>query len=100
MRIGYLFLIYVVVGLLVAGGVIGDEASYFSGLNNLEDIINMVLAVLLWPLVLLDVNINIGDGSPSGDGGPSSGGADTPPAQDASGADSSGAGPNGGAGQQ
>jgi hypothetical protein len=60
LRVGLLFPIYVVIGLLVAGGIIGDERSYFSGLNNLEEFIEMVLAVLLWPLVLLDVNINIG----------------------------------------
>ena len=78
MRVGLFFLIYVVVGLLVAGGIIGNEDSYFSSLNNLEEIIEMVLAVLLWPLVLLDVNINIGDidigGGDSGGGDTSGGG--------------------------
>ena len=59
-RVGGFFLIYVVVGLLVAGRIIGNEDSYFSSLNNLEEIIEMVLAVLLWPLLLLDVNVNIG----------------------------------------
>jgi hypothetical protein len=75
MRFGVFFLIYVVVGLLVAGGVIGNEHSYFSGLNNLEDVIEMVLAVLLWPLVLLGVDINIGsNGSGGGGSGAAAGG--------------------------
>ena len=85
MRIGLFGLIYVVVGLFVAGGVIGDEASYFSNLDNIEEIIEMVLAVLLWPLVLLGVDINIGDGG-------SSGGGSEAPAEGGSGGDSSGGG--------
>jgi hypothetical protein len=83
MRSGFFFLIYLVVGLLVAGGIVGNEDSYFSGLDNLEGIIEMVLAILLWPLVLLDVSINIGDidigGGDSG-GGDSGGGGSSGPA--------------------
>jgi uncharacterized membrane protein YgcG len=86
MRFGLFSLIYVVVGLLVAGGVIGNEASYFSNLDNIEEIIEMVLAVLLWPLVLLGVDINIG-----GDGGSNGGGSEAP-AEGGSGGDSSGGG--------
>lgn len=78
MRIGGIFVLYLVVGILVAAGVIGSEENYFSDLDNLEEILEMVLAVLLWPLVLLDVNINIGDaesgGKDSGKGGGGSGG--------------------------
>lgn len=91
MRIGFFGLIYVVVGLLVAGGVIGNEASYFSDLNDIEEIIEMLLAVLLWPLVLLGVDINIGDGG-------SGGGGSEAPAEGGSGADSSGGGGSGGGG--
>jgi hypothetical protein len=85
MRIGLLGLIYLVIGFLVAGGAIGDEGNYLSNLHNLEDIIEMVLAVVLWPLVLLGVDINIG-----GDG--SGGGGSGAPAQGGSGAESSGGG--------
>ena len=77
MRFGLFSLIYLAVGVLVAAGIIGSEGSYFSGLSNLEEFVEMVLAVLLWPLVLLDVNVNIGDinigGGDSG-GGDSGGG--------------------------
>jgi len=78
-RFGALFLVYIVVGLLVAGGVLGDERNYFSDIDNLEEIVEMLLAILLWPLVLLDVAINLGDGggdtggADSGSGGESSG---------------------------
>jgi K+-transporting ATPase A subunit len=60
MRIGGVFLIYLVIGVLVAASVIGGERNYFSELDNLEEIGEMIIAVLVWPLVLLDVNINLG----------------------------------------
>lgn len=69
MRFGLLSVVYIVVGVLVAAGIIGNEGNYFSSLSNLEEIVEMLLAVILWPLVLLDVNINIG--------GAESGGADS-----------------------
>ena len=76
MRSGLFFLLYLVVGVLVAAGIIGSEGNYFSGLSNLEEIAEMVLAVLLWPLVLLDVNVNIGDiNIGGGDSGGGSAGA-------------------------
>ena len=76
MRFG-LVLLYLAVGVLVAAGIIGNEGNYFSGLSTLEETAEMVLAVLLWPLVLLDVNVNIGDINIGGgdSGGGSSGAA-------------------------
>jgi hypothetical protein len=74
MRFGLVSVIYIVVGVLVAAGIIGNEGNYFSNLGNLEEIIEMLLAVFLWPLVLLDVNMNIG--GDSGGGGGSGGGAE------------------------
>jgi hypothetical protein len=74
LRIGGIFL-YLVIGILVAASVIGRERNYFSELDNLEEIGEMIIAVLVWPLVLLDVNINLGgvdsggQGSGKGDGG-------------------------------
>ncbi len=78
MRSSLFFVLYLVVGVLVAAGVIGDQGNYFSNLDSLEQIVEMVLAVLLWPLVLLEVNINIGDinigGGDSGGGNAGSAG--------------------------
>lgn len=73
MRFGLGFVIYIVVGVLVAAGIIGNEDNYFSGLSNIEEIIEMLLAVFLWPLVLLDVSMNIG-GESGGSGGGDAGG--------------------------
>ncbi len=74
------FTVYIIIGILVAAGIIGDEGNYFSNLDNLEEIAEMILAILLWPLVLLSVNVSIGDvnigggGEASGGGGASAGG--------------------------
>jgi len=76
-RFSLIFVIYIVVGVLVAAGIIGDESNYFSGMDSIEEIVEMVLAVLLWPLVLLGVDLNIGSSSSGGgsSGGGSSGGS-------------------------
>ena len=73
-RFGLLPVIYIVIGLLVAGSVIGDERNYFNDLDSLEAIVEMLLAVLLWPLVLLGVGLDIGGGGDSGAGGDAGGG--------------------------
>jgi hypothetical protein len=86
MRFGLVFVIYIVVGLLVAAGIIGDEPDYFSNLDDIEEIIEMVLAVLLWPLVLLGVDLNISGGD-SGKGG-----GDSPQGAGGDGAGSGGSG--------
>lgn len=68
------FVIYIVIGLLVAAGVLGDEPNYLSGISNLEEVLEAVLAVLLWPLVLLGVSMDIGGGGNGGGGGGAAGG--------------------------
>jgi len=55
---GLLLLVYIIVGVVVA-----QSNDYFAGLGSLESILSAILAVLLWPLVLLDVNLQIGEGS-------------------------------------
>ena len=50
-----LVVIYVVIGLLVA-----NSHGYFDRLNDLESIVSAMLAVFLWPLVVLGVNVHIG----------------------------------------
>ena len=68
MRFGLVSVLYIVAGVLVAAGIIGDEGNYFSNLDNIEAIVEMLLAVILWPLVLLGVSLDIGGGE-AGDGG-------------------------------
>jgi hypothetical protein len=46
--------IYLVVGLIVA-----HSHQYFAHLGNAQRIVSAVLAILLWPLVLLGVNLHI-----------------------------------------
>ena len=96
-RFGLFTVLYLFVGVLVATSVLGDPANYFSGLSSIEELAELILAVLLWPLVLLDVNVNIGDvnigGGDSADaGGGDSGGGD-------SGGEDSGGGSGGGNGK-
>jgi len=67
-RFGLVSVLYIVIGVLVAAGIIGDEGNYFSNLDNIEAIVEMLLAVILWPLVLLGVSLDIGGGE-AGDGG-------------------------------
>jgi hypothetical protein len=47
-------LVWVVVGLIVASG-----HGYFAHLTAVMPILSAILAVLLWPLVLLGVNLHI-----------------------------------------
>lgn len=52
---GILFLVYVILGVLVA-----SANGYMQQLGRIRGIISMVLAVILWPLVLLGVDLHIG----------------------------------------
>jgi hypothetical protein len=49
-----LFVVYVVVGLIVA-----SAHHYFAHLDAIKPIASAVLAVLLWPLILFGVNLHI-----------------------------------------
>jgi polyferredoxin len=54
-RLRLLFLlIYLVAGLLVAA-----QHGYFANATNLSGFLSLILAVLLWPLVLLGVHLKI-----------------------------------------
>jgi ABC-type Na+ efflux pump permease subunit len=55
---GILILIYVLVGVLVA-----FSQDYFTGLRQVEDYLDAVIAILIWPLLLFGFDINIGGGS-------------------------------------
>jgi membrane protein YdbS with pleckstrin-like domain len=51
---GLIFLVYVVIGAVVAAG-----HHYFEHLDALKPIASAVIAVLLWPLVLLGVSLHL-----------------------------------------
>ena len=46
--------LYVIIGIVIA-----NSHQYFVALNSIKPIISAVLAILLWPLVLLAVNLHI-----------------------------------------
>src|ERR687896_75450 len=48
-------IIYLAIGVVVAA-----SKDYFDGINNIEGVISAALGVVLWPLLLLDVNLRIG----------------------------------------
>ena len=47
-------IIYIVIGIFVAA-----DHNYFKSIESVEDVISAALALLLWPLVLFDVNLHI-----------------------------------------
>ncbi|MEA2198519.1 MAG: hypothetical protein QOJ25_2570 [Solirubrobacteraceae bacterium] len=54
MRSGIGSVIYVVVGLIVA-----SAHHYFAHVNTLKPLISALLAIALWPLILLGINLHV-----------------------------------------
>jgi len=48
-----------VVVYLVAGGIIAATHHYWSNLHNIKQIVSALLATVLWPLVLVGINLHI-----------------------------------------
>ena len=44
---------------LVAGGIVAATHHYWSNLHTLKAVISAILAVLLWPLVLVGISLHI-----------------------------------------
>jgi hypothetical protein len=44
---------------LIIGVVVAADNKYFKNVDDIEAVLSAVLAILLWPLVLLDVNLRI-----------------------------------------
>jgi hypothetical protein len=44
---------------LAVGIIVANSHHYFRGMNDVKDVLSAVLAVILWPLVLLKVNLHI-----------------------------------------
>ena len=68
-RGGLILVIYLLVGVIVA-----LTQGYFEGLGNITDILEAVVAVLIWPLVLIGVDVNFSGGGNGGGGGGNGGG--------------------------
>ena len=47
---------------LVIGVIVAAENDYLKNIDDIESLISLVLAVVLWPLVLFDVNLHINGG--------------------------------------
>jgi hypothetical protein len=47
-------ILWIVVGVIVAA-----DHKYLKNINDVEAVLSAILAILLWPLVLLDVNLRI-----------------------------------------
>ena len=50
---------WLVVIYLVAGGIVAGTHHYWQNLHTLKAIISAILATILWPLILLGVNLHI-----------------------------------------
>ena len=44
---------------LIAGVVIAATHHYFTNVNTLKEIVSAILAVLLWPLLLIGINLHV-----------------------------------------
>jgi hypothetical protein len=53
-RIGLLGIVYLVVGLIVAA-----THHYFTNLHTLKQILSAMLAVVLWPLLLIGIDLHV-----------------------------------------
>jgi hypothetical protein len=53
-RIGFVGIVYLVVGVIVA-----DSHHYLENIQGLRGVISAILAVALWPLLLLGINLHI-----------------------------------------
>ena len=53
-RSRFLALVYVVVGVAIAA-----SYDYFENLNGFRQVLSAILAVLLWPLLLLGIDLHI-----------------------------------------
>ena len=51
---GIVALVYLLVGVLIA-----SNHHYFTNVNDLSEIVSAILAVVLWPLVLLGIDLHV-----------------------------------------
>jgi hypothetical protein len=61
---GVIVLIYIVVGVIVAA-----MNEYLQNLGNITSVLELIVAVVAWPLVLAGIDINFAGGGGGNDGG-------------------------------
>jgi hypothetical protein len=44
---------------LIAGGIVAATHNYWSNLHDLRGIVSAILATLLWPLILVGINLHV-----------------------------------------
>jgi hypothetical protein len=59
----------ILIAYLVIGVIVAAARDYLGDVGNLGDIVNLLLAIVLWPLVLLGVDFDLKIGGDDGDGG-------------------------------
>ena len=59
-----ILVVYLVIGVLVAA-----SQDYVGNISGIGDALNLILAVVLWPLLLVGVDFNIKIGDDNGNGG-------------------------------
>jgi hypothetical protein len=64
----------IVIGYLVIGVIVAAAKDYLGDVGSLGDIVNLLLAIVLWPLVLLGVDFNLKIGGDDGGNGKDNGG--------------------------
>lgn len=57
----------VIVVYLLVGVYVASTHHYLGDLNSLKEIVSAALAILLWPLVLIGVDLHLGTGGGNGD---------------------------------
>jgi hypothetical protein len=63
-RGGLIVALYLIVGIIVA-----IARGYFQNIGNVNSVLELLIAIVLWPLILFGVDINIGGGNGGGGGG-------------------------------
>jgi hypothetical protein len=53
--------VYLLVGVLIA-----SDHHYFANLHGVNSVVSAILAVVLWPLIVVGVNLHIGGGNNGG----------------------------------
>ena len=69
-RGGLIIALYLIVGIIVA-----IARGYFENIGNVNSVLDLLVAILLWPLILFGVDINIGGGDGGGGNGGNGGGS-------------------------